>query len=260
MARTAGNGNARPRVTRTAGHAGDEGGGGSGHRLYIASYVLPVLAALVVAFAVTNPMGFDWPARIVGIVAFSVVAGIAVHIAGWREVPWERLRSFWWLWTVVGLIGGTILGSFVTTSPVSDLMLDYGEREDVGALYAMVNGNLLLRYKNDYKIILIALIPYADIDKMTDTRIEKSSLYTITEGYTTLGITSVAHLRITAPSGFTGGITRNFTLLYVAIIPNNVAPEEIASLYDVNRVGGRIMEGRGLNVEYSYGPHPSPHG
>ena len=73
-------GNARQRVTRTGRDGkgrpvvqGDKAGGGSArHQLYIERFILPILAAVVVALAFTNPMGFDWPARIIGIVVFFI--------------------------------------------------------------------------------------------------------------------------------------------------------------------------------------------
>jgi hypothetical protein len=55
---------------------------------------------------------------------------------------------------------------------------------------------------------------------------------------------------------------KNLTLFYVAVVPNNVASEQIGSLYDVERVGGKIIEGRGTFVEYQGNPNPKagPHG
>jgi hypothetical protein len=133
---------------------GDGAGGGfARHRLYIERFILPILAGLVLALGITNPMGFGWPARIIGIVGFFIVAGIAVHVAGWSDMHWKRLRGLWWLWIVIGLIGGTVLGSFITPSPVSDVIMNYGYRE--GEINATVDGTALLRYKNSSKMMLI---------------------------------------------------------------------------------------------------------
>jgi hypothetical protein len=83
-------------------------------RIFIERFVLAILAALAVLLAVTNPMGFSWPRRIVGVAVIVVVAGIAAHIAGWEERRWERLRGMWWLWTIFGLSSGVALALWLT--------------------------------------------------------------------------------------------------------------------------------------------------
>ena len=97
---------------------------------------------------------------------------------------------------------------------------------------------------------------------MTDTHIEKSVLCTISEGYSFVAITSISHLLLSLPPRFTGGTFKNLTMIYLVIVPNNVAPEQVASLFDVERVGGKIIESRGTLIEYlgNPNPQPNPHG
>lgn len=59
-----------------------------------------------------------------------------------------------------------------------------------------VNSRLLTDFQKDYKLMEIIQIPYANIDRMTDTNIEKSVLYTITGGpmIVALTLSSPSHL------------------------------------------------------------------
>jgi hypothetical protein len=86
-------------------------------RIFIERFVLAILAPLAMLLAVTNPMGFSWPLRIIGVTVIVVVAGIAAHIAGWEEWRWERLRAMWWLWAIFGLSGGGALALWLTPLP-----------------------------------------------------------------------------------------------------------------------------------------------
>jgi hypothetical protein len=133
------------------------------------------------------------------------------------------------------------------TGAAGDVIQEYGERPD--ALYMSVNSHLLLTYQDKFKMMFIANVLYADIDIMTDTAIDKSALYTITGSLTVLAIASPSHLRVVPPPGSseTFKINTSFSLV---VIPNNVSPEQVRSLSDVTRVGGKIIESRGRDVEF----------
>jgi hypothetical protein len=81
----------------------------TGIRIFIERFVLAILAPFVVGLLTANPVGFDWPLRIIGVIVIIVLAGIAAHFAGWEEWRWERLRGMWWLWTIFGLSAGVAL-------------------------------------------------------------------------------------------------------------------------------------------------------
>jgi hypothetical protein len=166
-------------------------------RVFIERFVLGILAPVVVLFAFTNPMGWDWAARGGGIAISIMVAGIASYFAGWDALHWERLRSLWWLWLIIGLSGASALSPLFITPPIGDLIQGYGET--AGALFAAVNSAPLLKYRDHFKMMLIIEVPYADIDKMTDTAIEKSGLYTITGEVTQMAVTSIKNLRMVFP-------------------------------------------------------------
>jgi hypothetical protein len=89
-------------------------------RIFIERFVLAVLATIVVLLAVTNPMAFSWPLRIIGVIIIVVLAaGIAANFAGSEDWRWERLRGIWWLWTIFGLSAGAALVLWLTPLLVS---------------------------------------------------------------------------------------------------------------------------------------------
>jgi hypothetical protein len=225
-------------------------------RVFIERFILGILATVVVLLAFTNPMEWDWSARIIGIVVSVSVAGIASHFAGWDALHWDHLRSLWWLWLIIGLGGGAALSPFIVGAPPGVLIQRYGQGPG-GALEAIVNSRSLLKYKDHFKMMLIVRVPYPDIDNMTDTAMEKSALYTITGGWTQLAITSIRQLRFRVSQGATGTISPTVHFLLV-IIPNDIAPEQIRTLSDVARVGGKIMDARDMNPEFQTTPTPTP--
>ena len=97
-----------------------------------------------------------------------------------------------------------------------------------------VNTKQLLQYSEAYKLAFVIRVQYADRDRMTDTAIEKSGLYTITDSTIIL-----AH-----PSSYTLRFAINqinpieYTLI---LIPSKLTIEQISSLGDVDHIGGRIL-------------------
>jgi hypothetical protein len=226
-------------------------------RVFIERFVLGILAPVVVLLAFTNPMEWDWAARGVGIAVSIIVAGIASYFSGWDALHWERLRSLWWLWLIIGLSGGSALSPLFVKPPISDLIQGYGETQ--GSLFAIVASAPLLKYKDHFKMMLIIEVPYADIDKMTDTAIEKSGLYTITGEVTQMAVTSIKNLRLGIPAGSTGNVIKPLVNFFLAIIPNDVASEQIKTLSDVARVNGKMIgPGHGMNPEFEVSPAGTP--
>ena len=107
--------------------------------------------------------------------------------------------------------------------------------------WVSVNSAPLLDYKDRFKLMLILAIPYSNIDKMSDTSIEKSVAFTITGEpiLIAVGLTATPqHLRVSRPPNTKAGdtFTRliNFTLV---LIPTTLTPEQIRSLSDVETLG-----------------------
>ena len=61
---------------------------------------------------------------------------------------------------------------------------------------ASVNGDLILRYKNNHRLMLIVRAWYPDLDSMNDKCMEKSVLYSITGGIELLATTGLDRLRL----------------------------------------------------------------
>jgi hypothetical protein len=75
-------------------------------RLFVERFILAILAAVVVLLAATNPLGFNWPVRLIGIIITIALAGVAARLAGWEESRWQRLRVTRWVSAILGLSGG----------------------------------------------------------------------------------------------------------------------------------------------------------
>jgi hypothetical protein len=116
---------------------------------------------------------------------------------------------------------------------------------DNGAFYVRVNSFPLLKYSNNFKLMLILEVEYANIDRMTDVGIEKSELFTITGGIINIGIPVQlpnTRLRLTNPPNSKPGDQYKRTVDFnVVIIPNDLSGDQIRSLPDVQRLGGKII-------------------
>jgi hypothetical protein len=58
--------------------------------IFIERFLLAILAALAVLLAVTNPMGFSGPARIIGVIIIFILAGMAAYFS--ELVQRERVQ------------------------------------------------------------------------------------------------------------------------------------------------------------------------
>jgi hypothetical protein len=109
-------------------------------------------------------------------------------------------------------------------------------------VYVMqVNTKYLIKYKSSHRLMTLERVNYADRDVMTDTIIEKSGLYSITGGSITLAHPTAKILKF-AP------LAANQIQMFLLLIPNTVLAENIKSLSDVERLGGKILNGVGQVV------------
>ena len=119
-------------------------------------------------------------------------------------------------------------------------MLGWGRAPD--SYYAFVNSHALLEYKDTFKFMLILSVPYSDVDRMTDTRIAKSKMFTITGDTIMIGIPITQLPRVSAPSGKKIGDTFDATIMYnIVVLPKNNSEDLIKSLADVGNSGGKIV-------------------
>jgi len=117
---------------------------------------------------------------------------------------------------------------------------------DGNALYVRVNSAPLLKYKYQFNMMLIIVSMYSNIDMMTDVHIEKSSLFSITGGITNIAIPfdfGTTHLRISQPPNMRPGDKYRVPVaLSLVIIPKDLSSEQLRSLSDVQRLGGKIIQ------------------
>lgn len=114
-----------------------------------------------------------------------------------------------------------------------------------GVLYMKVNSAPLLQYKDQFNMILILVSIYSNIDTMTDVAIEKSALFSITGGRTNIAIPfefGTTHLRISRPPNIRPGDQYRVPVEFnLVIIPKDFSTEQLRSLSDVQKLGGKII-------------------
>jgi len=152
----------------------------------------------------------------------------------------------------LGWIKLTETGDVVTSWGVmNNEVTSRGVMNNDRVFYIAVNSRLLRDYQKDYKMMEIVQIQYTNIDRMTDTDIEKSVLYTITGDpmIVALTLSSPSHLRGSMPNA---GIDKSelSTSFILVVVPGDLSPEQIRSLSDVDRLGGKIIGGGAANVVY----------
>jgi hypothetical protein len=105
-----------------------------------------------------------------------------------------------------------------------------------GGFMATVNGAEMQEYHSDYKAILIVRVAYANVDEMTDPRIEKSTEYTITNGPMLMAVVPHPEFKLNLSSTHD-----NVIVYYAAVLPRGISEGQIVSLSDVTRLGGKIL-------------------
>ena len=114
-----------------------------------------------------------------------------------------------------------------------------------GVFWMIVNSGPLVKYEDNYKMMLVVVSLYGNIDTITDTNIEKSSSFSITGGITNISIPfqfGTLHLRISQPPNIRLGDERRVSVgLSLVIIPKDLSVEQFRSLSDVQRLGGKII-------------------
>jgi hypothetical protein len=129
---------------------------------------------------------------------------------------------------------------FAPPRPV-DIAINWGATGQ-GTFWITADERPVEQYKDNYKLILILNVPISNVDKMTDTNISKSSLYTITGDASEM---FSAPLTQNLGNGLPPG--QYMVVLTLALVPTGFSAEKITSLGDVPRFGGRFVGARGVN-------------
>jgi hypothetical protein len=131
----------------------------------------------------------------------------------------------------------------VASDPVGTWGVSGGSTPDEPVYTMAVNAHDYLEYKDQYHLMLIVRIPYADIDEMSDKTIEKSALYKITDQQILLAHVSEKKLRFPALPG------TSVPIQYVLVaLPDKISPDAITSLGDVEALGGKILAKRAQTI------------
>jgi len=134
----------------------------------------------------------------------------------------------------------------------AELIGEYGWSVQ-NALYMTADGSKLSDYADKYKLLFIARTSFSNVDRMTDPLIAKSISYTITPGPIALSILAP---KLRANVG-----QMNMVEFDLVVLPNQFSPDQISTLADVQRLGGKILETRGKSdvlVHPPETPQPAP--
>ena len=142
---------------------------------------------------------------------------------------------------------------YLSVPQPEDYIQEYGVKgvDNVVSYIIKVNTKQLLQYSEAYKLAFVIRVPYADRDRMTDTAIEKSGLYTITGSTIILAHPSSSILRF--------AINQVNPIEYTLILlPSKLTIEQISSLGDVEHIGGRILATSAIMFPISGPPAATP--
>jgi len=153
------------------------------------------------------------------------------------QVP-NRIRLYFAGMGLLTLISWAAIGfDYFTRPPLAPaVLIDYGFDGN-----NQFHGIARLRHWPDfehYKAILITRTAFADRDRMTDTWIAKSVPYTINGPEIVMVAINKTTMRFAANQG-------NFIEYNFAVIPPDISPDQILTLGDVARLGGKILAENG---------------
>ncbi|MGC2222791.1 MAG: hypothetical protein WA624_10685 [Methylocella sp.] len=118
--------------------------------------------------------------------------------------------------------------------PHDECIQAYGFNPANGISFMTVDTKSLLQYSDSHKLAFIIRVPYTDRDRMTDTVIEKSGLYTITNGLVKLAHMPSNILRFQPEQD-------NWLEYTLILVPSKFTIENISCLADVEHMGGKIL-------------------
>jgi hypothetical protein len=130
--------------------------------------------------------------------------------------------------------GAVAANQYLIPIKKGDLVSNWGISGDLNFFIEIATQNII-EYEDKDKLIVILTVPVSNVDRMTDTRIAKSSTYSITGKNELMSVAAKPDLGKGLPIGVYA------VVLNVALIPNNIDPDRIRNLADVHRLGGEII-------------------
>jgi hypothetical protein len=125
--------------------------------------------------------------------------------------------------------------------------INAGATQDEFSYSMTVDARQYMEYKDDYHLMLIVRIPYANIDGMSDTAIEKSAIYKIVDGPILLAHVNGKKLKVFV----SGSLPIQYDLV---LLPDKITPDKINSLGDVEALGGKILATREQTIPVQIHP------
>ena len=115
----------------------------------------------------------------------------------------------------------------------------YGIAGPLG-FHVAIDGGAIEKYSNKNKLLLIVRFKYENIDRMSDAAIEKSVLYSIENKPIVMAVKGTID-----PPKLRFSPNPQVAIEYnAAVIPETYSSENIKSLSDVSRIGGKILDTR----------------
>src|ERR1700730_8153583 len=107
----------------------------------------------------------------------------------------------------------------------------------------IVNPRGLPKQREKFNLMLLVRVPFGNVDPFHDTDIEKSTLYTISDYSITLSLKLSEEFvrRVTATNPMA-------TELNLIMLPISFVPDQVLSLSNVSRLGGKILSRRGFTA------------
>jgi hypothetical protein len=130
---------------------------------------------------------------------------------------------------------------FATTA-YNDAILDWGN-EPPDVFYMTANTARLADFSATDRMMLLVRIGYTNIDKMTDTKIEKSIPFTINGEVIRMSLAGTNNLRLMPKVD----LWVEYDLI---LLPNQFEADKVSSLSDVQKLGGVIIGSRGTTTPF----------
>jgi hypothetical protein len=146
------------------------------------------------------------------------------------------------LWVIISIwlapltAWGAVLFGYFHQQPQTrtSLALSWGIEGPPLAYVLVADGSRLMPYAKTHKLMLLVRSVYATVDRLADKNIETSQHYTISNSPVSVGFISKGQINFPNP--------RALLEYNLILIPNEVAPEQVTSLAEAERLGGRILE------------------
>jgi hypothetical protein len=127
----------------------------------------------------------------------------------------------------------------------------WGFADNSQTYFMSFNTKALLEYKTSNKLMMVVRTAYPDRDRMTDTNIEKSGLYTIDGNPVALAHRSSGVLVFPA-------LQPVLVEFWLVLIPATYPPDSIKSLSDVEKIGGKLLAIKGALITGAPSTTPVP--